>query len=156
MKHNKNQVFTSFDFFTVVVSFAVILGVSTPIIKQNLQTGNVELAQKEAHFLAYTLLKSKEPSTLRTASETRHHSERSIASIEKEGTWEGETGKDPWGNPYHFRFLRNAQGAPAYLVVWSDGVEMKDQAPEVKLSPVDGLEHINLKNDSVAAVVPVR
>lgn len=155
MKTKSNQAFTTFDFIVTSVSVAIIVLVSGPIISKNLQSGNIEKAQKETHDLAFELLNSADNSALRLASHpiSLGSSARGIASVDEQSAWIGSSKKDPWGNPYHFRFLRNAQGMPVELVVWSEGPDKKS-LPDVRSQ--DGVEKADFASDDVAASFPLR
>ncbi len=167
MNTKSNQGLTTFDFITMVFSLVVIVGISIPIIQKNLESGNMEQAQKEALSLASRLLNSKDSaSLLRIASDKPRLPEKSegraIASIGKSDVakdipWTGQSGKDPWGNPYHFRFMRNAKGMPVEIAVWSDGPDKADSVPDIKSSSINGVERLEFhKNDVVVSTLPVR
>lgn len=156
MKTKSNQAFTTFDFIVTSVSVAIIVLVSGPIISKNLESGNIEKAQKETHDLAFELLNSADNKALRLASApvSMAKGSRGIASV-GDNSWSGSAKKDPWGNPYHFRFLRNSKGMPVELVVWSEGPDKKTP-PEVKVSSRDGAERVDFAPDDVAASFPLR
>src|ERR1035437_9607384 len=103
MKNKRNQGLTSFDFITMVVSFGVIVLVVAPIVRRNMQSGNIETAQRETSTLAARLLQTQDGgASLRLASSVHKKSEsRSIASVDEvTGSgrdWEGETGRDQIG-----------------------------------------------------------
>ena len=157
MKTKSNQAFTTFDFIVTSVSVAIIVLVSGPIISKNLESGNIEKAQKEAHDLAFELLNSPDATALRLASApvSMKKDTRNIASVDDNSAWSGSAKKDPWGNPYHFRFLRNAKGMPVELVVWSEGPDKKTP-PQVRTSSLDGAERVELAPDDVVSSFPLR
>src|SRR5947209_3759882 len=132
MKNEENQGFTSFDFLTLMFSFAVIVAVSAPIIKRNFQTDNVNIAKRDLNIISNSLLSPNTLNTLANYDPVKKSSGRSIASIEssalaapvdikslqehlKKGEWEGDVGKDPWGNPYHFAYLKNSKGMATHV-----------------------------------------
>jgi hypothetical protein len=132
LKFKLNQGFSTFDFLTMMASLVVIVGISAPILKKNLETGNIEKAQVDARKIASELLYSKDTEHLRLASGSAkpEASGRGVASVglvakNDEANWAGSIGKDPWGNPYHFKFLRNENGMPVEVKVWSEGPEMQ-------------------------------
>lgn len=158
MKHKQNQGFSTFDFLTMTASVAIIFFVSTPIIKKNLEVGNIDKAQRDARTLAFELLHNDKYQNLRLASAVAPASSRSrgIASVSAtDSVWTGEAGKDPWGNPYRFRFLRNDKGMPVEIVVWSHGPEKKHLS-DVKVIQTNGMERLQLDPDDVVAQVPLR
>lgn len=161
MKHKSIQAFTTFDFIVTAASFTVIIAVSLPIIQKNLQSGNIEKAQKETHQIAFDLLNSQETGLLRIASTSSQKlgQGRAVASVDRSDVpsmWTGQAKQDPWGTPYHFRFLRNSKGMPVQLVVWSEGPDKKTSQPTVKVSSADGLEHMEFAADDVVATIPLR
>jgi hypothetical protein len=156
LKHKKNQGFSTFDFLTMSVSLAAIFAVVLPIIKKNLEIGNIDKAQREARNLAFELIHNDKYQQLRVGSYHVQEQSREIASTPENTQWEGESGKDPWGNPYHFRFLRNEKGMPVQIVVWSRGPEKALSEPMAKASLVNGVEELKLSPDDVVAQVPLR
>lgn len=141
---------------------AVVFGISAPIIKKNLEVGNIDRAQREARHLAFEMLHDDHFQKLRLGSYKMPSTEgeRSIASLQKQDSWSGEVGSDPWGRPYKFRFLRNEKGMPVQLAVWSQGPEIISQEINreemVEVIKVDGQEQLKLHPDVVVTQVPLR
>src|SRR4051812_11707330 len=145
MKSKENQGFTSFDFLTMILSFAIILSVSVPILKKNLNSGEMELAQRDTDAIALSLLKPNN---------SQVSQQRGLASIDSKqashsSPWKGDAGKDPWGNPYHYTFVRNKMGVPTHVVVWSDGPNMRSETP----TPEKAQGAIAFTGDDVGSVV---
>jgi hypothetical protein len=176
MNNEENHGFTSFDFITVMVSFAIIAAVTFPIIQKNIQSDQtVERARQEASDLGRTLINPKNLTQLSAANGyTMPQSSRSIASIGKSeaavhlsldsikehmknGEWEGDIGKDPWGHPYHFSFLKNSKGMTTHVAVWSDGPNNKNETSVHNLLPANQKsENIEFKGDDLGSVIPLR
>lgn len=38
---------------------------------------------------------------------------------------EGTIGRDPWGNPFRYKFVENGEGEWSYLIIWSSGPDSK-------------------------------
>jgi hypothetical protein len=176
MNNEENHGFTSFDFITVMVSFAIIAAVTFPIIQKNIQSDqSLERARQEATDLGRTLINPKNLSQLSAANGyTMPAQARSIASINKgddvvhlnldsikehlkKGEWEGDIGKDPWGHAYHFSFLKNSKGTTTHVAVWSDGPNSKNETqvrgPASENQKPDSLE---FKGDDLGSVIPLR
>jgi hypothetical protein len=174
MKHEENSGFTSFDFVTLIFSFAVIVAVSAPIIQRNFQADpNIQVAQNQAFSLSQSLLSPKMLEIMAARSNGEEFGSRSIASVSsddskipnidmasikshlKNGEWEGDVGKDPWGTPYHFAFIRNAQGTPTHVAVWSDGPNHKSDTTGTKgtgLSP----DAVKFGGDDLGTITSIR
>jgi hypothetical protein len=182
MKNEENQGFTSFDFITMLFSFAVIAAVTAPIIKKNFETDqNVQVARNQLGELGHTLMDPVALNIVSMNSEPKSQNDRSVASIHednkipsfdiedlknhvKKNEWEGQIGKDPWGNPYHFAFLKNQNGVVSHVAVWSDGpnhtaeTSVRDQMgqkPGVDSIVANPME-IKFQGDDVGAVYPIR
>jgi len=179
MKAEENQGFTSFDFFTLVLSMAIIVGISAPIIKKNFKADNsVELAKRDLDTIGQTIMN---PATLNELarnykSDESSNSPREIASIDgkpsqlvseldlasfqkhlKNGEWEGEIGKDPWGRPYHFSFIRNTAGVHTHVAVWSDGPNQKNETSfHAQLAVTESPDSLSFKGDDVGKILSIR
>jgi hypothetical protein len=175
MNSEENHGFTSFDFITMMVSFVVIAAVTGPIIRKNIQSDqSLDRAKNEAQSLGQTLLDPRNIQTMVSGNSTTEKSGRSIASLPraenlpkldvesmkahlKNGEWEGNISTDPWGDPYHFAFLKNAKGIPAYVAVWSDGPDHVSQTSvhgqSVNPNKVGQFE---CKGDDLCSVTPIR
>lgn len=125
-----------------------------------MEVGNIDRAQREARNLAFELLHDDKFQKLRLGSYKVQNSNqgRAIASVPKDDSWSGELGKDPWGQPYKFRFLRNKEGMPVEIAVWSQGPDTKLDSSkfEAKVSRVGDVEQIELHPDFVVTQVPLR
>tara|TARA_B100001248_G_scaffold262716_1_gene261423 strand:+ start:17769 stop:18239 length:471 start_codon:yes stop_codon:yes gene_type:complete len=51
---------------------------------------------------------------------------------------EGIVGIDPWGNPYHYRVLKDVYGQPTHLVVWSWGSNAKEETQNIEFGASKG------------------
>lgn len=162
LKIKLNQGLKSFDVLVMAFSVLLVCGISVPIIDKTFEGEHIDQAKRETEKLAKDLV-SSEGKTLRIASSANFNSEknsRSIASVgisSPEKSWEGNFGKDPWGKPYHFRFLKNKRGAPVQIVVWSDGPSQHPHVADIKLSYTNGVEEINFdRGDVVISKLSVR
>ncbi len=156
LKLKQNQGLSTFDFLVMFVSLAVVLVICIPILQKNMEGGNIDKAKQEAERLALGLIQDGGVS-LRLASQNKTDTSRSIASVGKEITWSGNLGKDPWGQPFQYRFLKNKNGAPVQIVVWSSGPGKVNQAPRVSVSAVSGVEELQFdQTDVVLTKLSVR
>jgi hypothetical protein len=130
-----------------------------------MEGGNIDAAQEQAERIAFSLLQDGgqkiRMATIESPSRALKQGERNIASITSTLTtpveWSGKLGKDPWGNPFHFRFLKNKLGAPVQIVVWSDGPSKKAKEPVVLMSSSSGVEELDFdKSDVVVTKISVR
>jgi hypothetical protein len=173
MKTEENHIFTTFDFFTLVLSLVVIVAISAPIINKNFQPDNsVERAKVSLNEIGHVILS---PQTLMVLAQNyKANGGRAIASVDdksttpaidlasiqkhlKSGEWEGDVGKDPWGRPYHFSFIRNAAGMRTHVAVWSDGPnQINDSDVKSKLTSVEHPEALKFHGDDVGTVFPIR
>ena len=169
MKNEENQGFTSFDFITMIFSLAVIIAVSAPILKKKLQPDpNSRIAEQQASILGHELVSSKLLFSLADSRKPGEES-RQIASADskatipdvdikvlqahlKAGESAGTIGKDPWGAPYNFVFVRNAKGMQTRVAVWSNGPNAKNE------TSVQGANaaSVNFGGDDVGAIISVR
>jgi hypothetical protein len=172
MNNEENHGFTSFDFITMMVSFAVIAAVTAPIIKKNFQDDqNIALARQGSSQVGQTLVNPKNLTTLAmidTKSADRavasvgsnqpaapHFDMESLKAHLQKGEWQGDVGKDPWNHPYHFSFLRNKNGSPTHVAVWSDGPNSKNETVATDTSVVSP-EAFQFAGDDVGSVIPLR
>jgi len=176
MNNEENHGFTSFDFITVMVSFAIIAAVTFPIIQKNIQSDqSLESARRGSSEMGRILKNPKNLGPLSTATGyTMPQSSRSIASVAKtdavihldmaaikehmkNGEWEGDIGKDPWGHAYHFSFLKNAKGMTTHVVVWSNGPNNKNETSvPSQLASSQNAESVEFKGDDLGSVIPLR
>ncbi len=152
----------------MVLSVTVIAAVAIPIIELQSDGNHADIvkAKTETENLARRLvtggrvmtagssINSKKGRTIASVLPVSIVSPASLVSID---ALAGSYGKDPWGQPYHFQFLKNKLGAPAQLAVWSDGPSKIHHTAELKLSDPNGVEDINFdKSGTVISKVSIR
>ena len=175
MNNEENHGFTSFDFITMMISFVVIAAVTAPIIRKNIQLDQTnDQAKNEARILGRTLLDPRNLQTMVSGNSVKVKSGRSIASLPraenlpnldveslkahlKSGEWEGDISSDPWRHAYHFAFVKNLKGVPAYIVVWSNGPDGVSQTSVrgQAANPNNGGQ-FECKGDDICSIIPIR
>ena len=166
MKVEENQRFTSFDFLTLVVSLVIVVGISAPIINRNFQPDNsVEKAKVSLVQIGQAMISPPNLSTAnnRSVASVDPHSTSTSVDFEairqhlQKGEWEGDIGKDPWGRPYHFSFLRNSSGMHTHVAVWSDGPNQVNES-SLHSQPLSGDQSssVSFKGDDVGNIFPIR
>jgi len=177
MNNEENHGFTSFDFITMMVSFVVIAAVTAPIIRKNIQSDqSLDRARTETKSLGKTLLDPRNIQGMVSGNGVPENSGRSVASLPrseslpkmdmeslkahlKNGEWEGNlsTPLDPWGNQYHFAFLKNSKNEPNRIAVWSDGPDHLSQT-SVHGQAADPNKNGQFKceGDDLCSVTPIR
>jgi hypothetical protein len=81
----------------------------------------------------------------------------SLKSHLKNGEWEGDIGRDPWGHPYHFSFLRNSKGQATHVAVWSDGPNQKNETQvKAEMGNNPNPKMLEFKGDDLGSVTPLR
>jgi hypothetical protein len=166
MKNEQNHGLSTFDFITMVFSFVVIICVTSPILTKNIQSKNIELAQREASHIAKSL---SDMNVLHTIGLLDTQKKRGVASVDlesaqspidlqviKRGTWDGVASRDPWGAPYHYLFMRDVQGRPSQIIVWSEGPNHTDDSNVPANFSTTQVEPGIFKGDDLGSVVPVR
>ena len=86
IKIKQIQGFTSFDFLSIVFTLTVISFVTIPILTKTFRTNEFDVAQRDLQNLSITLLK---PSM---------ENSKNLRNIASDSHWQGQIGKDPWGN----------------------------------------------------------
>jgi hypothetical protein len=129
-KDKKKQGFTTFDTVMVLALGLTALGISTSIITDSLRDDRSERAKYGAEALAHQIASGglaeiknnakPESSTNRGPASVEISAEASLLDL-----YEGELGKDPWGQPYHYKLVRSTAGRALRIVVWSDGADKK-------------------------------
>lgn len=124
------QRFTGYDLFTFVLLLSAVVAVVGSILFNQSMDRDRLRARHKAEGMAHQLLdggvkfiqvrrtKNRLERTQRGPASSGHqpsHIANNPFGIQ------GEIGKDPWGNPYRYRFVENEQGQLVSVVVWSDG-----------------------------------
>jgi hypothetical protein len=121
----ENQTFKTLD---VLFVFAVMVGIGflvTSIVSQSQTQSPEDQARRMAENISAQLM-NLSPSQLKLQDSAVGAGSRGPASVgptpgaHKLGP-EGQIGVDPWGRPFHYRFVEDPKGAWSHLVVWSRG-----------------------------------
>ncbi|MFK8137819.1 MAG: type II secretion system protein GspG [Bdellovibrionales bacterium] len=134
-KPNKNKVFSSFDFITTFCAILAVLAFVGPLLYKNVESRSLAQAYQESMNLSKQL-----PSEILTnLKEARKNSgSRMPANAAKAPLWEGASAsKDPWGNPYMYRMVRDSFGLPTHIVVWSKGPNGAQDTPDRDIASFD-------------------
>lgn len=113
-----NQQFRTTDFFAVLGSLLVILSVIGPILRNHVESEAIITAAQDSHLHAQSLR------------EKLVESKRAPASSIDKVQLEGVVGRDPWGEPYSYKVLRNVYGQPTHVLVWSKGPNLVSDTNE--------------------------
>ncbi len=129
--------FTTVDLLTFVMTLAAAAIITVPILlKQSSQRSHAQ-AIKKAEEVSKSLFEEVQ---LQVRSFEQSQEVRSIASVSSRAlSWEGVVSVDPWGNPYHYRILKDMYGRPTHLVVWSVGSNSKQDTSEYDFDAASGI-----------------
>ncbi|HEX4923026.1 MAG TPA: hypothetical protein VFV50_03035 [Bdellovibrionales bacterium] len=64
--------------------------------------------------------------------------------------------RDPWGQPYKAKFLRNPYGIPTHLVIWSPGPNGHHDTASVESSAKVGAMAVVFDGDDLGFITSVR
>ena len=140
--------FSSFDFLTLVTSVTAVAAISGPIIHRNIQSGNLNAAERNMKKLAFEIAQigprpSLDPSSRAPASQGA--ADEQIL-----------TQADPWGRPYHLKYLRNSYGIPTHLVIWSLGPNGSQDTHSIESNAKGGAQAVIFEGDDVGYVTTIR
>lgn len=143
----RNQGFGTLDIITVLSSVVAVAIIVCPIFMRHSMKADKSQALNVAERLSGELgreIREHKLGTDRTQG-------REIASAPlNQISFEGLVGKDPWGNAYNYRVLKNALGHPKFLVVWSKGPNLKQDTSEFNFNAESG--HVEFAGDDVGVV----
>lgn len=128
----------SFDLLSMALLFAIVLGISTAIISQELSDIDRSMGLSEAENLAFQLTQGgfEVLSPSQMAGETRGiasaSSQKGVGIKNSLGIFEssGSIGKDPWGQAFRYKVIRDKEGLPTHVLVWSLGPNLEQETPE--------------------------
>ena len=127
-KDSKKQGFTTFDTVMVLALGFTALGISASIMSESLRDDRMDRARFGAETLAHQIasggLALGEPDA-KNESPTQRGPAPVSQSEPGLGLYDGTLGKDPWGQPYHYKLIRGSDGRAARIFVWSDGADQK-------------------------------
>jgi hypothetical protein len=128
IKGHKKQGFTSFDTVMVLALGFTALGISSSIIRDSLRDDRPERAQFGAEALAHQIA-SGGMAEMKNDAQVESSTNRGPASTTSSSLnlYEGELGKDPWGQPFHYKVLRANDGRVSRILVWSNGADKNSE-----------------------------
>lgn len=128
-KAMKNQQFKTIDMVILIVMVVSLVGVALGIIKHNRSQDPQSQALRMAENISSQLL-NLDRKKFHTMNEMDPEGKRIPSSSEAKirsvrlGP-EGIIGEDPWGKPFHYRFVENSMGEWTHLIVWSVGPDQR-------------------------------
>lgn len=129
--------FTTIDLLTFVMTLVAAAVITVPILLKQSSERSHTIATKRAEEISKTLFEEVQ---LQVRSFEQGQEVRSIASVSSHAlSWEGVVSVDPWGNPYHYRILKDMYGRPTHLVVWSTGSNSKQDTGEYDFDATSGV-----------------
>jgi competence protein ComGC len=129
--------FTTVDLLTFVMTILAAIVITVPIVMKQSSKNSHEQAFKKAEEISNSLFEEVQ---IQVRSFEQSHEVRSIASVSSRAlSWEGVVGTDPWGNPFHYRVLKDIYGRPTHLVVWSVGSNSKQDTTEYQFDSDHGI-----------------
>ena len=132
----ENQQFKTIDLVTVVALLVSALGLTGWIMSKNFIQPDVAKAKLDAQILASQLISGGLHSLSKTSPKNRLEAERALASASKKIDVLGLQGKishDPWGEPFHYRFVSSGKNAKTYVVVWSSGPNKRPETKDTEI-----------------------
>lgn len=127
-KHKQYQGFTTIDLLTFVMTVVAAVVITVPILMKQSSKRAQDMATVKAEEISKNLFDEVQ---IQVRSAEQSHAARSIASVGSHAlSWEGVVSVDPWGNPYHYRILKDIYGKPTHLVVWSVGSNSQQDTTE--------------------------
>jgi hypothetical protein len=110
-QNNKEiQTFNTFDVLSIVVCFALVMGVSFLIFRNHLESQKSVEAKNYVEKLAQEIAS-------RPVISAQENGGRLPASV--------AVNLDPWGDEYKYSVVRNSYGQPIYIMVLSAGPDHK-------------------------------
>lgn len=160
MVFKSKQQLRSFDLLSMLVLSATVLAISAVIISRELTDIDHTMGLKEAENLASQLLhggfeghipSGREPAAIK-GSNVSHN--KSLGLFQKVG----QIGRDPWGQSFQYKVLRDVAGASSYLVVWSYGPNRERETKDETLNLSVGMVVADLKfaGDDFGYIHPLR
>ncbi len=111
LKTEYNQGFTTIDLILLLSIMFTVVSLVVPIVLNGIESTKVEKAQKEIRKLAH------EAAFLPLVEDNK---DRSVASNNL-ALYEKSMGLDPWGRGYRKNLIRDPDGKPSKVIVWSLG-----------------------------------
>ncbi|QLY25662.1 hypothetical protein [Bdellovibrio sp. KM01] len=160
MKNEKNQEFKS----SGVLTLLGLVGFSATIIaspwNQSAQDSETKAALQKAEVVGYQVVQIYREATKVSAAPKVASGGRSPASISPKVDGidslrsTGTMGTDPWGQPYHYRVLPNAEkNSNIRIVVWSSGPNIKVESKDLENEDTKISGQPNFSGDDVGVVL---
>lgn len=129
----KNQQFKTIDMVILIVMLVVLGGISMGIVRHNKSQDPTRQVFRMAENISFQLL-NLDRKKFHSAHEIEPTGERTPSSSAQKNRSvrlgpEGTIGLDPWGQPFEYRFIENAEGQWTYLIVWSRGPDSVASKP---------------------------
>lgn len=156
MINEKNQILSKKSFVAVVFFLALIGATVIPFLDRPKQIQNPEQnVQAMAFGLGQQLLAEsiKMPAVNELGAQQRGIA--SIPSAAAVAPTEGLRGTDPWGKPFHYKFIKNNSNVTVAVAVWSDGKDQKSDTNPGSWS-IENAAAIQFAGDDAGAIIPVR
>lgn len=136
VKSKIKQGFSSFDLLTTMLAVVVVGGISAPILFKTNESHDLAIANAAVIELSEKLtneLISRADGN--SVTKTSQRGPASVASTFAKGEerWEGFLDKDPWGQSYAYKVVRDVYGLPTHLIVWSRGPNGIQDTPDSAL-----------------------
>lgn len=131
MKNKLKQGFSAFDLITTMLAVIIVCAITAPILFKSGAAHDLSVANAEAIELSEKLTKE----LISQPSKNDKADSRMPASAHKSSTekFEGLVSKDPWGQAYSYKVLRDAYGLPTHILVWSKGPNGVQDTPDNEL-----------------------
>ncbi|MCB0348394.1 MAG: hypothetical protein KDD37_06135 [Bdellovibrionales bacterium] len=136
-KSKQYQGFTTIDLLTFVATVVAAIVITVPILMKQSSKRAQDVATSKAEEISKSLFEEVQ---VQIRSIEQSQNARSMASVSSHAlSWEGVVSVDPWGNPYHYRVLRDIYGKPTHLVVWSVGSNSRQDTLENDFDVISGM-----------------
>jgi hypothetical protein len=144
-KSMMNQGFTTIDLILLLSIMFTVVSLVVPIVLNGIESTRVEKAQKEIRKLAH------EAAFLPLVEENK---DRTIAS-DSLALYEKSMGFDPWGRAYRKNLIRDPNGKPSKIIVWSLGPN--GVAETLSVGPDKSGERVTIRfgGDDFGTVAPL-
>lgn len=131
VKNKLKRGLSAFDLITTLLAVVIVCAITAPILFKSSEAHDLSVANTEAMNLSENLTKQ----LINDAGKNNNNEARSPASASFSGSlkWEGLISKDPWGQSYSYKVIRDAYGLPTHVLVWSKGPNGIQDTPDNEL-----------------------
>lgn len=140
MVSKSNQSLKSFDLVGMMFLMVIVVGISTVIISREMRDIDQSMGLAEAENLAFQLIhggfapaaseSSRGPASIKNPNEGGNEGGESSLGVFNSF---GEIGRDPWDQAFRYKVLKDEEGMPTHVVVWSYGPNGAPETPEEAL-----------------------